>query len=218
MKCFLKPILISAAVLVISQAAQALPKTVVWIPSTDMIGAGKVELGFESVAQKHPFAEENEQYAYSQLGVSNRFEIGVDMYDVNDDKDIYFNAKYLVTKETEKLPAIAIGSAYIVEGDDPEYYVVGSKTYDKVRLTYGADGCEHSIWGLAGVELTLSPKFTFAADYTSGCGGYSNVGLRYKPTKDLSMQLYYSYNNSKELRADANYVGFLTTYDFSFRK
>jgi opacity protein-like surface antigen len=217
-KRFLKPILISAAVLVLSQAAQALPKVLLWVPSTDMVGAGTMHLEFESDAQKQPFADGYEMYVYSQYGITDRLEVGVDLFDIEHDKDTYFNAKYLVTNESEKLPAIAVGVLDIGKGDDPSYYVVGSRTYDKVRYTFGAEGCKDTAYGLIGLELTLNPQFTFLTDYMSGHNGYSSVGLQYNPTKDLSLKLYYSYSNAKELRADNNYVGFMTSYDFSLGK
>lgn len=191
----------------IAVAAQAFPCAINLIPCADQIGSKNLRFSYESEGYKSPYDKPYSEYIYTQYGINDKTEVGVDFYNIDGSNDKYYNAKYSLFSETAKVPAVAVGAMYISDVTKPSYYAVGCKTLKELRVHFGAQTQGGDSWALLGADKKIGKSLTLLADYQSGIGHYHTVGLYWQTNSSLAVTLYYARNNTEALRDSTNYVG-----------
>jgi len=182
------------------------------IPSADILPAGNIRIGYESDGNKQPFDNGHVQYLYTQVGIRDRLEAGVDLYDVGGAKVSTFNAKLLLTPERNHLPELSVGVLNVANGISPGAYLVGTKNFGPLGVVAGAEHQSGDTWALVGAYYAVTPKFYLLGDYQSGSGRQGTVGAYYYFTPALGVNIYYAKNNTD---SHADYVGAYIGYTFS---
>lgn len=195
-----KVVLGCAVLCVLPSLASAFPGAVNLIPCTDLVGANNLRLGYESDGHAQPYDSPYTQYLYSEYGVNDKLEIGLDSYDTENSTKNYFNAKYLVSGENGKMPAIAVGTMFVNSNNKSSFFAVGCKTFGKTRFHLGAQTQGDKDWLLVGADYAINDKFTLLADYQSGQNLYQTLGLYWKANQSLGVTVYYVRNNTEALR------------------
>ncbi len=220
----LRPVLTTLAFATLCAFAHATPSTLVWIPSTDIQPDRTWHFGFDNY-----FRSDLTRLAPTDIGLTyglldGRAEVGVDYFAPSDDP-VTFNGKYLLCPESDTRPALAVGGYFfgLASGvtDANVAYLIGSKTFGKVRVHLGyAHGKESTIGGspdmlLAGLDgyLDARKQWWWGADYQSGDSllGALNFGVGYQINHATSVIVGYDvYNapgsdNSFTVQFDVNF-------------
>lgn len=208
----MRTLILTLAVLValsLSTGAFATPSTLVWIPSTDIQSAGTWHLGIDNYFTPTDGTRSPTDVGLTYGFLNGRAEAGVD-YLGGSDHPLYVNAKYLALAETKRLPAVAAGLFNFGFKDGiTDYnmaYVLGAKTFDKVRLTLGYCHGKEATLGvdpdmlLAGLDgyLSADKKWWGAVDYQSGDNAFGalSFGVSYAFADNASVLLGYDMYNA----------------------
>ena len=193
------------------KSVSAYPTALNLIPTADILEANNLRVAYESDGKNQPFGQPNFQYIYTEYGIGDRLEFGVDGYDVTHAGQLYYNAKYLLLSENASIPAIAAGVWTVSAETQPAYYLTGYKSLNKLRLHAGVESQAGTGRLQFGVDYTLTPDLSVLADYQTGVGRYHTIGLFYTPTSRIGINIYYAHNNTPALRGTdylAAYVGY----------
>lgn len=195
--------------------AVASPGALNLIPCVDMMKTQSLRLAFESDGHNQPINNDSTSYVYAQYGLSDKWEVGIDFFGVNNsDEQTVLNAKYLVTKEDGKRPGVALGVWQVGENSKPAYYAVGCKKVMKdTRVHFGVQTQGESTWGMLGMDYALTDNLYFMADWQTGSGKCHTAGFYWTPTPVIGVQVYYARNNSSELRKSDDYLGVYISHD-----
>ena len=166
---------------VITSMAYACPTSLNLMPTADILERNSMRLELENDGYSRVFASDSENYVLLQMGVTPRLEAGVDFYCYKDKTDTVLNAKYLLMKESDTRPALAIGTANVCEGYTPQYYVSGVKTFGANRIHFGTIGDRHEQSLMAGYERSIGSSAGAMVDYIDGDAGYKAVGAYWQP-------------------------------------
>lgn len=208
-------IAVCCGLLMLSAAALAYPGGLNLIPTTDVLAANSFRLGYEADGPDQPFDTGYTEYIYSQFGVTDRLEVGLDVYDVDGASMEYFNAKYLLTSENGSTPAVAAGTMLVGSDSKPSFYAVGSRSCMGGRLHFGVQNQSDRTWGLFGVDYPISEQFFLLADYQTGRGLYHTVGIYWQQSDSLGATVYFVRNNTASLRDSGDYVGLNLAYTWA---
>jgi len=183
-------------------AAWAYPTCINLVPTAKTVGAGAVSVQWESDGES---GRKSAHYIYTQFGLSDQFEVGLDFYDVGTGARLYGNAKYVLFPEGRGLPGVAAGMWNIADGIVAEPYFVASRTLGSFALHAGSarSGGKWEVVGGAGVSVLKS--LSVQADILSGIGGYTTYGATYALPGDLGLTLYHT--RCRDRTADADYTG-----------
>lgn len=181
------------------------------VPTADILGASQVRLGYESDGGNWPYANGHTEYIYTGYGIGGRFQLNIDFYDVRRACNTYYSATYLIQKEEQHQPALAIGVENVSRVSQAGYYAVGYRTSGKARLHFGVQrqGAVNSL--ILGVDYVMCRKLTFLVDWQSGEGFFSGVGIFWQATPNVGIQLYAVHNNTEPA---SDYMGLYAGYTF----
>lgn len=199
----------------LSIVALAYPGALNLIPTTDVMSKDSLRLAYEADGKNQPYDSGYTEYIYTQFGVSDKLEVGFDVYDVDGASTKYFNAKYLVTAGDSRLPAVAVGTMLVGSESKPSYYAVGSRNYGETRLHAGIQSQSNRTWGIFGLDHAISDRLCLLADYQSGSGKYHTLGICWEQSPSLGVTLYFVRNNTASLRDTEDYVGLNLAYTIS---
>lgn len=175
------------------------------VPTADILGSNKVTIGYEIDGHQQPLDTTGRcQYLYSEFGIGGRLEVGADAYDFTKSNTLNYNAKYLLSPGDSKHPAVAVGTEYVTDDGTPAFFAVGTKTYQRFRLTAGVLTQKSDTRALLGTDFAVAPKLTGTLDTQIGSNGMSGAGLWYSLAPSTTGGVYYTYYNADQ---DANYVG-----------
>ncbi|MBM3500145.1 MAG: YjbH domain-containing protein [Armatimonadetes bacterium] len=181
----------------------AFPTSLNYIPSADHMERGTVRVELELDGYPTPFSNDPSLQVYTQVGVTDRFEVGLDWVDVNADDDVQFNAKWQVTPESERYPAIAIGLMDVTDrGPLANWYVVASKAAGEDFRLHAGLFDDDATRGMVGVEYYLSDRSELIADWTTGPWAYATVGYWHDLGDGVAALLYYGRCNTRDEKAD----------------
>jgi len=186
------------------RSASAHPTSLNMIPVADSMDAGTLRLEVELDGHATPFASGAGWQVYGQYGLTDRLEVGLDVVDANLDSEWQWNAKWQVMPESSDLPALAIGRLDANHrGLLDDWYAVLSKDVACVRVHAGAlrDGATR---GMFGAEYWPGENTGVAADWTTGPGGYSSLGVYQHLGGGFWGTLYYARGNSPD---DGGFAG-----------
>ena len=165
-----------AAVLV-GGGASAYPTSLNIVPVADTMGARAIRVEVESDGARTPFEGGVEVGLYTQYGVSDRLEVGLDVTDITRGPGVQLNAKWQLLRELGGAPAVALGVLHTVgSGGMSGGYIVLSKDQGDVRLHAGvlADGATR---GMLAAEYWASERLGILADWTSGPDACLTLGV-----------------------------------------
>lgn len=200
---------LTTAILTLGIAASAFsfPCAINLIPCADQMGQNNLRLSYESDGYHSPYDSPYTQYIYTQYGINDRMEVGVDFYDIDGSNDKFYNAKYSVLTESDKMPAVAVGAMYISDVTKTSYYAVGCKTLKSMRVHFGAQTQDGNSWLLFGADKKIGKALSVLADYQSGVGGFHTIGLYWQANTATGVALYYGRNNTADLRDSTDFIG-----------
>ncbi len=210
-------ILVSLLALILPVALCAYPSALNLVPTADMMGANQLKLSYESDGHNQPFGDEQAEYIYSQVGIGDKLEFGVDLYDIRHSNEAFYNAKYLVTAEKDNVPAIAIGARCISAVCKTSLYAVGYRSFEKARLHFGAETQDGENYLMFGADYDLGSGVSLLADWETGVGQYSTAGIYWQASKAASLGLYWAHNNTASLRDTYDYLGGYVAYTFTLK-
>ena len=207
-------LLIMALALLPVVGALATPSTLIWIPSTDIQANGTWHLGIDSYFT----ARNTKQATVYDIGpeygfAGGRAEAGIDYISPND-SPLFFNVKYLLTREKGSVPALAVGlqnwGTQTGVTDFDMAYLLGSKTLGPARLTLGYCHGKRSTLGrapdmlLAGVDgyFDQAKKWWGAVDYQSGKNAFGalSAGGAYSFAPNVSVIFGYDWMQAPGLK------------------
>jgi hypothetical protein len=190
---------VSAMVLILvvalSPLARACPTSLNLIPSVDIMEPWTLSIQYENDGYPQMFRTDSEDMYFVQMGITPRLEAGIDFCGAGAKTETYVNAKYQLLSETEKHPALSIGTMSIGAACSPVYYAVAARTFGKPRLHMGAMSGEGSSQLLAGFDLSVNDSLCLMTDYISGQEGFASVGVGFSPKKGPSYLLVYGFAN-----------------------
>lgn len=212
----MKNLILTLAMFMLLMSTQCLlkayPTSLNVVPTANILPAGDIQLLFESDGHSNPFEKDSTQYLYSQIGILDHLEVGVDLYDFGGENVMTYNAKVQLMPESDRLPAMAIGAMDISKETTPGSYLVGSKNIGPWGLHAGIAHQADQTWAMLGTNFTVNQKISLAADYQTGDGQEGTVGVNYSLTPAMGLSVYYSKNNTE---SSADYVGAYIGYCFS---
>jgi hypothetical protein len=183
--------------------ARAFPTSLNVIPSADHMTRGTVRVEVELDVAASPLGEDPLWQLYTQVGVTDRLEVGFDWWDVNQDSQWQANAKYQVVRESDRRPAVSVGLFDITRGELANPYVVASKEAGSFRLHAGALH-DDTLRGMLGAEVYLSDDSELIADWTTGPWAYATLGYYRELADEVGALLYGGLCNT---RAEDDFVG-----------
>lgn len=203
-----------------NKAVYAYPGACVLIPTCDTMAAKSIRLSYEAEGHTNPYDRGYTEYLYTQIGIGGRLEVGADVYDIKSiysPAPVYYNAKYLLLKETAKYPALAAGTMLIGNNVSASYYIVGCKSFKQTRLHLGAQTKNNDTWALIGSDYALGHGLSLLADWQTGDGRYQAYSIYWQTTPSIGLTLYYATNNTSELKSSTDYVAFNIGYTFTYK-
>jgi hypothetical protein len=201
--------------------AHAGPSALVWIPSTDIQPAGTTTWGVDHYQE---LDGEGFTYALVLAGLAHdRLEVGLDYY-LDQASPLSFHAKYLLTPETDRWPAVAVGlCGWGTAANATDYnlaYLLLSRSGAWGRVTAGYCHGREATLGtapdmfLVGYDRTWggNDEWWAGVDYQSGASAYGalSVGLSRALSEALWLNLGYSFANDAA-QPDLLYCGFSLT-------
>jgi len=140
----------------------------------------------------------------TQVGLSERLEAGLDIYQLEDGRTIAFNAKYLLAAGGERRPPLALGVLDLGHGLKPVWYFSAARDVGSIKAHLGASRCGSRDAALAGLEYELPwpwpgsgrrPSLYLLSDWASGEEGYGTLGLYWETAGGLAFNVAYGWPN-----------------------
>lgn len=166
--------------------------------------ARTLRIEVESDGDPTPFSDDSALQVYTQLGSTDRLEVGSDVVDVDFDSQYQSTAKWLAVPESDDGPAVAIGLLDMTNsGPLSDWYVVLSKDVGEVRLHGGclSDGAGR---GMVGMEYWPTERTGLLADWMTGPEAHLAGGIYHDVGDGFGGSVYYARNNT---RADGDFAG-----------
>jgi hypothetical protein len=197
--------LIVLSTMVIARIADATPSALIWVPSTDIQTSGTGHLGILAFAP----SQGSTLMDYGLTFGSGRLEYGMDILQQSGITDpVRLNAKYALVDETKTMPKFVIGAFdYGVGAASNQDYILGSKTFNLARFTFGYSTGKKSALGndnnmaILGLDRQINAKWWVGADYQSGQSefGAFSIGASYNFTANASLLVGYDWWNNKSI-------------------
>ncbi len=208
-------LILMAAALGSGSPAWAWPTSLNLIPTADVLDRGTARFELESDGSHTPFTGDTDAYLCTQYGLTSRLEIGADCLDLAGDARLQANAKWQFVPEHRDVPAMAVGVADMGRvGLFSQWYLALAKDVGPLRLHAGCL-TDDALHGLFGAEYRIGDHTEVLADWTSGAGAYSSLGLWQDLGRGLSMTAYYARNNTPD---DGDFVGLNLSWETSLRR
>jgi hypothetical protein len=207
----LRSLLVLVAGIALPSVCLSCPTALNIVPSADVVGARGYALQLELDGHATPLSGGAEAWLMTQWGVAAGVEVGVDLADATDGKDLLADAKWQVVAEGERTPAVAVGGLDLFDGADCRaWYAVASMSPKGGSLRLSAGAMKDDCWrGLAGAQWDVDDMYTVYADWISGPGAYAAVGVWRALSSELGVQVYHARCNTDE---EEGFVGLNFTY------
>jgi hypothetical protein len=191
-------LLAALALLMTTTVVWAFPTSSNIIPTADMLELDSLRVEFENDGAPRLFGPEAENYVLVQYAPHSRFELGADLYSAGSSNQVLLNAKWLVSPEAARRPALALGGMEFGSGSSPTSYLVATKDVGQgLRLHLGGAASDDSRAVLFGVEQQLSEQDYLLADYASWSAGYATVGVYREVQPGVAVNLAYAWPNAR---------------------
>jgi hypothetical protein len=154
--------------------------SLVQIPTARVLDANTYEVQFEFDGRLSEAAVDT-NLLETQFGLNPRLEAGID-FDMNGTSKSRFlgNVKYVVCTAENGSTELALGDFTLSSQLDDVPYVVASLGFGDFSLHVGGSQLDEAHpWWMLGADSGISNKVVWMADYISGEGNYSSVGVQY---------------------------------------
>lgn len=195
-----------------TSAGIAGPTTLNIVPTADILKSNVLRVSYEADGHDQPYCDDYTAYTFTEYGVGDKAELGIDFYDINGSNKSRLNGKYLLFGEKDNHPAVAVGAMNIGDNCKTRFYMVGTKSVNKYRFHLGADTSGNEDAMMMGMEYSLNNTLTLMADYKSGIGNYHTLGLWWQASPTIGINPYFARNNTDDLRSTADYWGLYVGY------
>jgi hypothetical protein len=230
-------LVLCTAVLLGSAFFVSAQQTIFNVPSTDLMGRGKV-YGELDASFKPTDSEVVGNFSSFVprfvVGVGGNVEVGLNVtgniQPGADSTTLVPTVKWKFYENEKKDTALIAGTNFYIPVRNRSYdigtysYVEVSKSINKIRLTAGGYVASSNVFasgavragGQFGVEQTVNSKFTIAADWITGkhTSGYFTPGVIYKPTPRVTTYWSYSIGNADASRGNHFFL-FELGYNFN---
>lgn len=212
-------------------------QTIFNVPTTDVLGSGKVYAEFDA---SFKFNDQTALRRFSSfvprvvVGVGGNVEIGLNVtgniQPGVDSTTLVPTIKWKFFENKKKDIALMAGTNFYVPVRNRSYnagaysYLSISKTINKTRLTAGGYVATKNVFaakavragGQFGVEQTINSKFSVAADWITGrhSAGYFTPGVIYKPHPKVTAYFSYSIGNDQAVKGNHFFL-FELGYNFN---
>ena len=202
-------------------------------PSTDTQDANTTNISADVSAHFAPFRKGGFVTFGTAVthGLRDDLEAGVNLYFTRQEGppagELQPHIKWRFLDEDKAGVDVAVGSLLYLPlndaaGPSPQLaiYANAARSFKDLRLTVGAyhvavaeEEFGNRSGVFAGLEKPVNDKFTFVADWISGNNklGHGTVGLRYAVKSDQTLELGYSFGNT---RYGNNYLSAFYSFDF----
>jgi len=175
--------------------AGAYPTCLNVMPTADLIGARTVSLQLETDGRGTPFSVGAGVHLFTEVGVTDWCEVGMDLTDLNGETECWFDAKLQLAAETAAHPAVAVGAYLIGDDGPPQYYLALAKQAGDFRVHTGLTG-DDPLRGMFGLEWAAAERTTVLADWITGPETYHTLGVCQDLGGGWGALLYYARNNT----------------------
>ena len=212
-------------------------QTIFNVPTTDIMGRGKVYGEFDAAFKPTDSDAVNKFSSFVPrfvVGVGGNVEVGLNIVGNyqpgSDSTTLVPTVKWKFYENKKKDTALIAGANLYVPVKNQAYnvgtysYIAVSKTINKTRLTAGGYVASRNVFspnavragGQFGIEQTINSKFTVAADWITGAhsSGYFSPGVIYKPTSKVTTYWSYSIGNADAGRGNHFFL-FEVGYNFN---
>jgi len=176
--------------------APAAPTGLNIITTADMLGDGEVALEYQNDGLRL-FSSECNQWTLFQVGLLDRFELGVDRC-FEGDQGTFGNIKALIQPENGSRPAVALGVQNLGEGSSSQPYLVLARDVAKSRLHVGAIRVEDETEAMFGIEYQLAEPVLLSLDGITGRQNFTGAGVAVELPYGLSLSLARIFANSAD--------------------
>ena len=212
-------------------------QTIFNVPTTDIMGRGKVYGEFDAAFKPTDSDAVNKFSSFVPrfvVGVGGNVEVGLNVtgniQPGSDSTTLVPTVKWKFYENEKKDTSVIVGTNVYIPVRNRSYnigtysYIAVSKTINKTRLTAGGYVASRNVFspnavragGQFGVEQTINSKFTVAADWITGkhSSGYFSPGVIYKPMSKVTTYWSYSIGNADAGRGNHFFL-FEVGYNFN---
>lgn len=176
------------------------------MPTAESLEARQVSVQREMDNGGAPPGATGSYALYTQVGVTSRWEVGVDVHYVRSGSRAYFNTKYVVMPQAQSAPAVAVGVLNIASGSVAEPYVVASRSFGSLALHSGLLRAEGQWAPMGGGSLSVGERLSIKADFLAGSPGVTTVGAKFTVTEMVALKLYQSRGRNR-IGRDGDFTG-----------
>jgi len=187
------------------------PTSLNFIPTAETVGANNLLLEFTNYGYSTMCTTESTVGVLSQFGLGDRLEFGADKYETEEYSETYLNGKFKLLPENGYTPALAVGMMDVNRLSVPTFFSVVSKTLGSVRTHVGFIQGSYTHGMMAGIDLDISEKLWFGADYLPGDENHFRLGLSHTLGPDSSVLLTLGAPNNRNVGTTELGVTFSTT-------
>ena len=158
------------------------------IPTADTIGAKEYQLQLEIDGSTSPAAT---QYWFldTEAGLGEKWELGVDInLAMSPRPRVLADFKYAFASVDPGRVGGAVGIDTWDERLLSGPYVLGTADLGPIRFTTGGTYLYGAGRLMAGIDTGFRHRLTWMADYVSGAGFFSSVGVNYSAGRDVQVQ------------------------------
>jgi hypothetical protein len=205
---------ISFATLLAAAPCRATFTGLVQIPIAYQLAPGTYDLTLSIGGNQLNFGSQV-SFLETQFGLSSRVEAGIDVPIGGPTlTGALLNIKYLVSTERGHRPALAAGIAFVGSNTTTAPYAVATKRLGAFRGDLGVVMSDLGGMLFAGVDHPLRGGFDIMADYISGPGNSTGIGIAYVPSGPFSVLVGVLFPNSS---IDSTELQLLVSYSGTFR-
>lgn len=175
--------------------AHAIPETVVLMPVATLNTPRSLYLATEQYGVPRLYAQTQTRCAYTQFMLTERFDLGVDFVGVDQpqNRQVLFNARYVLTPETTGTPGVALGVWNVANDTAPTHYATVMRTTSLGRFHFGGYTSEGR-WGWSSAYQFSLAGFDGAVEYFRLPSGdtYTSFGIGRALNQSVYLYTYYS--------------------------
>lgn len=229
--------IISTLILLGSAFYVSAQQTIFNVPTTDVLGKGKVYAEIDAafkLDKTDEFGRFSSFVPRIVVGVGGNVEVGLNVtgnvQPGSDSTTFVPTVKWKFYENKNRDVALIAGTNFFIPVRNRSYnvgtysYLAVSKTINKTRLTAGGFVASKNVFapkavragGQFGIEQTVNSKFAVAADWITGrhASGYFTPGVIYKPHPKVTTYWSYSIGNN-QAKAGNNFFLFELGYNFN---
>ncbi|MCW5932840.1 MAG: hypothetical protein KIT45_00900 [Fimbriimonadia bacterium] len=171
---------------------------VVYLPTAIPNQPASLYLAAEQFGYRNYYRDTYSHNYYTQIFLTENVDFGIDFFNVNrvGQRQEALNGRWLITRETNNMPGVAVGAQSIGRNMNTQYYVAASKT-TPIGLFHAATIRTRDTWGWGVGVQAGTERMGITGEYLRPGGGfgYTSVGAYYQFSKATGVFTYYSFDH-----------------------